>query len=95
MPGGLVYLDRKTGEKTECKECSLAARDFSLAEDVIRGASFSGSFDCREVLQKDFRIGNLKSAVRTVVGPGLFGRLPKGRHHMSLQLDLIFMFLGL
>jgi AsmA protein len=66
--GVLVYLDRKTGEKTEFKDFNLALKDLSIAGDVIKNASFTGSFDCREVLQKDFRIENLKAPVKAVKG---------------------------
>jgi hypothetical protein len=37
--GTLVYLDKKTGEKTELKGINLAIRDLSLAdssEDILR-----------------------------------------------------------
>ncbi|HET6490606.1 MAG TPA: AsmA family protein [Syntrophales bacterium] len=66
--GVLVYLDRKTGEKTELKDVDLSIVDLSIAGDVIRSASFTGSFECREVLQKDFKIENLKTPVKAVKG---------------------------
>ncbi len=66
--GVLVYLDRKTGEKTEFKGFNLAVKDLSIAGDIIKNASFTGSFDCSEVLQKGFRIEKLKSSVRAVKG---------------------------
>jgi len=66
--GVLVYLDKKTGEKTEFKDFNLAVKDLSIAGNVIKNASFTGSFDCREVLQKDFRIENLKAPVKAVKG---------------------------
>jgi uncharacterized protein involved in outer membrane biogenesis len=66
--GALVYLDKKTGEKTEFKDVNLAVKDLSIAGEVIKNASFTGSFDCREVLQKDFRIENLKVPVKAVKG---------------------------
>jgi uncharacterized protein involved in outer membrane biogenesis len=66
--GVLVYLDKKTGEKTEFKDVNLAVKDLSIAGNVIKNASFTGSFDCREVLQKDFRIENLKAPVKAVKG---------------------------
>jgi AsmA protein len=64
--GVLVYLDKKTGEKTEFKDFNLAIKGLSIAGDVVKNASFTGSFDCKEVLQKDFRIENLKAAVKAV-----------------------------
>jgi len=66
--GVLVYLDKKTGEKTEFKDFNLAIKDLSIAGDVIKNASFTGNFDCKEVLQKDFRIENLKAPVKAVKG---------------------------
>ena len=62
--GVLVYLDKATGEKTELKDFNLAIKDVSMTGNV----SFTGSFDCREVLQKDFRIENLKASVKAVKG---------------------------
>ncbi len=66
--GVLVYLDKKTGEKTEFRDFNLAVKDLSIEGDVIKNASFTGSFECKEVLQKDFRIENLKSPVKAVKG---------------------------
>ncbi|MFI5295954.1 MAG: AsmA family protein [Thermodesulfovibrionales bacterium] len=66
--GVIVYLDKKTGEKTEFKDFNLAIKDLSIEGDVIKNASFTGSFDCKEVLQKDFRIENLKAPVKAVKG---------------------------
>jgi AsmA family/AsmA-like C-terminal region len=66
--GVLVYLDKKTGEKTEFKDFNLAIKDLSIAGDVIKKASFTGNLDCKEVLQKDFRIENLNAPVKAVKG---------------------------
>ena len=60
--GALVYLDKKTGKKTELKEINLAIRDISVADTsggIIKNVSFTGSFDCKELLQKNLRIENL------------------------------------
>ncbi len=62
--GILVYIDKKTGEKTEVKDFNLSVKDLSTAGDF----SFTGSFDCKEVLQKDFGIENLKASVKAVKG---------------------------
>jgi uncharacterized protein involved in outer membrane biogenesis len=62
--GTLVYLDKKTGKKTELKEINLAVRDFSVTDTsggIIKNVSFTGSFDCQELLQKDLRIENIKA----------------------------------
>ncbi|MCK7490999.1 MAG: AsmA family protein [Comamonadaceae bacterium] len=66
--GVLVFFDRKTGEKTEFKDFNLAVKDLSVAGNIVKTASFTGIFDCREVLRKDYRIENLKSSVRAVSG---------------------------
>ncbi|MBI4699416.1 MAG: AsmA family protein [Nitrospirae bacterium] len=66
--GVLVYLDRKTGEKTEFKDFNLAIRDLSTAGDILKTASFTGSFDCSEVRKRDLRINNIKSPVKAETG---------------------------
>jgi AsmA protein len=69
--GALVYLDKKTGEKTELKEFNMATRDLSMAGTsggIIKNVSFTGSFDCKEVLQKNFRIENLNGPMKADKG---------------------------
>jgi hypothetical protein len=69
--GALVYLDMTTGEKTELKGINLTIKELSIGdttEAIIKNGSFIGSFDCKEVLQKDFRIENLKAHVKAVKG---------------------------
>ena len=69
--GVLVYLDKKTDEKTEFKDFNLAIKDLSIGDTaaaIIKNLSFAGSFDCKEVLQKDFRMENLKATVKVVKG---------------------------
>jgi AsmA protein len=69
--GALVYLDKKTGKKTELKEINLAVKDLSMAGasgGIIRNVSFTGSFDCKEVLQKALRIENLKAPIKADKG---------------------------
>ena len=66
--GVLVYLDKKTGEKTEFKDFNLAIKDLSIAGDVIKNASFTGSFDCKEVRKKDLKIDNVKSPIKAEKG---------------------------
>jgi hypothetical protein len=65
--GTLVYLDKKTGEKTELKDIDLAITGLSIgdsAKDFVKNISFTGSLDCKEILQSDFRIGNIKAQVK-------------------------------
>lgn len=66
--GELIYLDKKTGEKTEFKDFNLAIKDFLTAGDFIKNASFTGNFDCKEVLQENLRIENLRATVKGVKG---------------------------
>jgi AsmA protein len=69
--GALVYLDKKTGEKTELKEINMATMDLSMAGTsggIIKNVSFTGSFDCKELLQKDIRIENLKGPIKADKG---------------------------
>jgi uncharacterized protein involved in outer membrane biogenesis len=69
--GALVYLNKRTGEKTELKEFNLATRDLSMAGTsggIIKNVSFTGSIDCKEVLQKDLRIENLKGPIKADKG---------------------------
>jgi len=66
--GALVYFDKKTGEKTEFKDLNLAVRDLSVAGDIIKNSSFTGSFDCREIRKKDLKIGNVKSPIKAEKG---------------------------
>jgi hypothetical protein len=69
--GAVVYLDKKTGVRTELKEINLATRDLSMggtSEDIVKNVSFTGSFGCKELLQKDLRIENLKAPVKADKG---------------------------
>ena len=46
--GALVYLDKKTGEKTEFKDFNLAIKDLSVADTsgkIIKNIALTGSFD--------------------------------------------------
>jgi len=69
--GVLAYLDKKTGERTDLKGVNLTLKDFALGDtlgDAIRNASFTGTVDCGELLQKDVRIENLTATVKGVKG---------------------------
>jgi len=69
--GALVYLDKKTGEKTELKGINLAIRDLSIADtsgEIVKNVSFTGSFDCKEILRKDLGIENLKAPMKADKG---------------------------
>lgn len=69
--GVLVYLDKKTGEKTEFKDFNLASEYLFIPDtsaDIIKNVSFTGNFDCREVRKRDLRIDNVKSPVKAEKG---------------------------
>ena len=79
--GVLVYLDKKTDEKTEFKDFNMAMKGLLIGEtsaDIVKNLSFSGSFDCKEVLQNDFRIENLKATAKAVKGIYNFEPLTMG-----------------
>ena len=67
----LVYLDKKTGGKTELRGINLAVKNLTVADtsgEIIKNVSFTGSLACREVLRKDLRIENLKAPVKADKG---------------------------
>ena len=69
--GAIVYLNKKIGVKAELKEISLAVRDISLAdtsENIIKNISFTGNFDCKEVLYNNLRIENFKAPIKADKG---------------------------
>ena len=69
--GALVYLNKRTGEKKELKELNMVTGDLSMAGTsggIIKNVSFTGSFDCKEVLQKNLRIENLKGSMKANKG---------------------------
>lgn len=79
--GALVYLDKKTGEKTDIKDFNLSIKDLSIENTpggFIKNASFTGSVDSKEVHQKDFRIENLRTTVKAVKGKYNFEPLTIG-----------------
>jgi AsmA family/AsmA-like C-terminal region len=76
--GRLVYLDQKTGEKTEMKEFNLAVNDFSMPGNLATRISCKGIFDCREVQHKGFIFGNIKATVKAVNGACNFEPLSIG-----------------
>ena len=69
--GALVYLDKRTGVRTELKEINLAIGDLSAAGisgDSIKNVSFTGRFDCKELLREGLRIENLRAPVKADKG---------------------------
>jgi len=69
--GVLVYVDKKTGEKTEVKDFNLASRDLLITDtsgEITKNISLTGSLDCREVRRKELKIDNLRSPVKMEKG---------------------------
>jgi hypothetical protein len=69
--GVLIYLDDKTGDKTEFKAFNLAIDGLSIgdtAADIVKNVSFTGKIDCKEVLLKDYKISDLQATVKSVKG---------------------------
>jgi uncharacterized protein involved in outer membrane biogenesis len=63
--GSFVYLDKKSGDKTEAKDVDLTIRGFSLrgkkGPDLLRNISFSGNIKCREIKTKSFDVSDLRA----------------------------------
>ena len=69
--GALVYLDRKTAEKTELKEINLIIRDLSIVDtsgDIMQNVSFAGVMDCKELRRKDLKIDSIKGGIKAEKG---------------------------
>jgi AsmA protein len=69
--GVLAYLDKKTGEKTEIKDCDLAIKDLLVVDtsgEIIKNIAFTGNMDCKEVRKKDLKIENVKSPIKVEKG---------------------------
>ncbi len=66
--GVLVYLDEKTGEKIEYEDFNLMLKNLSIPGNAIKNASFTGSFDGKEIRKNDLIINNVKSSVKAENG---------------------------
>ncbi len=69
--GMLVHIDNKTGEKTELNEINLAIRDMTVADTskgILKTVSFTGTIDCKEVLQKDVKMENIRASMKATRG---------------------------
>jgi AsmA protein len=65
--GSLVYLDKKSGDRSELKGFNLSIKNFAAGapgDDMVKHMSFTGSFDCKEVLQKKLKIDNIKASIK-------------------------------
>lgn len=68
LNGGLVYLDMKTGERIEFRDFNLVLKNLSIPGNRLGNASFTGSFNGKEVLQKNLQIDNLDATLKAVEG---------------------------
>ena len=69
--GVIVYLNKKTGEKTEFKDFNLAIKDLSVVDTsgkIIKNIAFTGNMECKEVRKKDLKIDNVKSPIKAEKG---------------------------
>lgn len=69
--GTLVYLDKRTGDKTELKEINLAITDLSVTDTsggIIKNVSFTGAMDCKELRKKDLKIDSIKGGIKAEKG---------------------------
>ena len=69
--GTLVYLDKRTGERIEFKDLTLSIKDLAIADtsaNLLRNLSFIGNIDCKEILRKDFKIGDINAQVEAIKG---------------------------
>jgi uncharacterized protein involved in outer membrane biogenesis len=69
--GALVYLDKKTGEKTELRDLDVEINDLSLENTAgggIKNVSFTGNMDCKEVQKKNLKIDNVKGHIHAEKG---------------------------
>ena len=64
-------------KRPKLKGVNLVAKDLSIADtsgEIIKNVSFTGSFDCREVLRKDLKVENIKGPVEA--GKGIYSFKP-------------------
>jgi uncharacterized protein involved in outer membrane biogenesis len=69
--GVLVYIDKKTGEKTEFQDFNLAIKELSVMDtsgEIIKNIAFTGNMDCKEVRKRDLKINNVKSPIKADKG---------------------------
>ena len=69
--GSLVYLDKNTGETIEFKDLTLSIKDLAIADtsgNLLTNLSFIGNIDCKEILNKDLRIGDINAKVKAIKG---------------------------
>ncbi|MBI4826128.1 MAG: AsmA family protein [Nitrospirae bacterium] len=69
--GLFVYLDEKTGEKTELKDFNLSIKGLTIkdtASEIIKNTSFTGNFDSKKVENNNLIIDNVKSDINAQKG---------------------------
>jgi uncharacterized protein involved in outer membrane biogenesis len=69
--GSLVYLDKRTGIKTELKEINLAITGLTVGNtpgEIIKSLSFTGNMECKELRRKDLKIDSIRSSIKAEKG---------------------------
>ncbi len=69
--GMFVYLNKKTGERTEFQNVNLDIKDLLVtdtAPGILKNISFTGNIFCKEVRKKDLQIANVKSTIKAQRG---------------------------
>ncbi|HVO65836.1 MAG TPA: AsmA family protein, partial [Syntrophales bacterium] len=75
--GVLVYLDKKTGNRTELKDLNVTINDLSIGdkgEDILTDVSFNGNIKCWEVRHKNLIIEKVRTEIKA--GKGIFSITP-------------------
>jgi AsmA protein len=75
--GALVYIDKKTANRTELKDLKATINDLwtgGTGEDILTNISFAGKIDCGEVRRKNLIIENVRA--ETKAGKGIFSITP-------------------
>ena len=75
--GVLVYVDKKTDDKTELKDITLTLSDLLVADtsaDILKNVSFEGTFHCKALRKGDLIIDDIVSPIKA--DKGLFTLKP-------------------
>jgi len=75
--GVLVYLDKKTGNRTELKDLNVTINDLSTGstgEDTLMNISFAGKINCGEIRRKNLVIEKFRAEIKA--SKGIFNITP-------------------
>lgn len=63
--GHVIYLDEKTGGKSEANECDLAIKNLAVVGgEPVYASSFDGDLSCREVKAEGLKISDLRVVMK-------------------------------